>query len=121
MMVVAMWRRVAESGPAPRINTADPYLLAFLRGGENEVARVALISLIDRGVLKASDTSVQVAKHVNQDQVRHPIEKLLVTHFANSDEAASIFKLSSDLKGACAGYERVLEVNDLLPNQSTQS
>lgn len=39
---LVFWRRRAELLPAPpRVDLADPYLIAYLRGGEQEVRRVA--------------------------------------------------------------------------------
>jgi hypothetical protein len=39
---VVFWRRRAElSASTPRIDLSDPYLIAYLRGGEKEVERVA--------------------------------------------------------------------------------
>lgn len=39
---LVFWRRRAELSPAPaRIDLSDPYLIAYLRGGEKEVLRVA--------------------------------------------------------------------------------
>jgi len=39
---LVFWRRRAESSPStPRIDLSDPYLIAYLRGGEKEVRRVA--------------------------------------------------------------------------------
>jgi uncharacterized protein (TIGR04222 family) len=50
------FRRRNEEGSAPRIDTSDPYLIAYLRGGKNEAARVAAVSLVDRGLLKEEGT-----------------------------------------------------------------
>src|SRR4051794_20624292 len=38
--------------PAPIPATIDPYELAYLRAGEHEVLRLALVSLIQRGYLR---------------------------------------------------------------------
>lgn len=35
----------------------DPYEIAFLRGGENEVLRLAILSLIQRGYLRVTETA----------------------------------------------------------------
>jgi uncharacterized protein (TIGR04222 family) len=51
IICLIFWRRAAESGDAPVMNLADPYLIAYLRGGEREALAVALVSLIDRGLL----------------------------------------------------------------------
>src|SRR5262249_41860319 len=45
-------RRRYESGPLPPTNPTDPLLFACLRGGPKEVVRVAMLGLLDRGLLK---------------------------------------------------------------------
>src|SRR6266545_2898404 len=74
-------RRAAESGAAPKTDLADPYLIAYLRGGANEALRVALISLIDRGLLTVDGKLVGRAKHATSDAVRRPIEKRLIEKY----------------------------------------
>jgi hypothetical protein len=46
-----MLRRAGESAEPPAVNLSDPYLIAYLRGGKNEVLRIATVTLIDRGYL----------------------------------------------------------------------
>jgi hypothetical protein len=46
------------SQPKPKVNLADPYLIAFLRGGKNESLRVVTMSLVDRCLLAASGTKL---------------------------------------------------------------
>jgi len=41
-LFVAGW--LSESGTVPRVDYSDPYLLAYLRGDEREVIRVATVS-----------------------------------------------------------------------------
>src|SRR5262244_1558246 len=71
---IAILRRRAESGPAPKIDLGDPYLIAYLRGGENEALRVAVVSLVDRGMLVMDDPFIYRADHVSNDMVKHPVE-----------------------------------------------
>src|SRR5689334_18545944 len=61
----------ARSGPCSRsgapelsahIDTRDPYLVAHLRGGEQEVVRLATVLLVDRGVLTANDDKLSRAE-----------------------------------------------------------
>jgi uncharacterized protein (TIGR04222 family) len=63
IVALVLIRRASESGTAPKLDLADPYLVAHLRGGENEVLRVALVSLIDRGLLKVNGTEITRAKN----------------------------------------------------------
>ena len=41
-LVVA--RKFAESSAAPKLDLSDPYLIAYLRGGDAETLRVAAVS-----------------------------------------------------------------------------
>jgi hypothetical protein len=50
-------RRRAELSPStPRIDLSDPYLIAFLRGGEKEVARVASYASSSNGLNKPCES-----------------------------------------------------------------
>ena len=51
-LLLHLLRWAAESGKPLKVNFSDPYLIAYLRGGENEALRVATVSLIDRGLFK---------------------------------------------------------------------
>src|SRR6476661_6771597 len=75
------FRRRREEGRPVRIETSDPYLIAYLRGGKNEAVRVAAVSLVDRGLLKEEGTDRLVAASKN-DTVRRPIEKAILRVYA---------------------------------------
>src|SRR5262245_1070343 len=59
--VVASYKSVrsrdrTNDGNEPEVSAKiDPYEIAYLRGGENEVTRVAIASLIQRGLLKITE------------------------------------------------------------------
>ena len=40
---VILLRRWLESGEVPRLNHVDPYAIAYLRGGSNEVLKVSAL------------------------------------------------------------------------------
>src|SRR5215475_5298158 len=115
---IAFLRRRAESGPAPKIDLGDPYLVAYLRGGENEALRVAAVSLVDRGLLIADDENLK-AKKGSLDKVRRPIEKALLQKFAQSHKATIIFG-DSLLKASCSEYQTTLSHLSLLPDEATK-
>ncbi len=48
-LVLLRWRDRLPAAAKPTLD--DPYLVAFLRGGEVEALRVVTLSLIDRGLL----------------------------------------------------------------------
>jgi uncharacterized protein (TIGR04222 family) len=70
-------RRWGQATDPPQVNLTDPYLIAFLRGGKNEVLRVATVSLIDRGLLEVSGTQVTSVRGQSAAELRIPIEKRL--------------------------------------------
>lgn len=101
LIALYRYRLFVESGPPPRIDLSDPYLIAYLRAGEYEAARIALVSLVDRGLLTANGMTVKRPKSASAKQVRRPIEKLLMDRFASPAESTSIVADPS-LKMACS-------------------
>src|SRR5262249_61449642 len=73
IIAIDFLRRRAESGASPKIDLGDPYLIAYLRGGESEAFRVAVISLVDRGILGIGDQFSRRAAHVTSVMVDHPL------------------------------------------------
>ena len=112
-------RRALESSAAPKLDLSDPYLIAYVRGGESEMLRVATVSLVDRGLLVATGTQLQRAEHASAETARRPIEKALLQRFARPNEAASIFD-DAQLKATCKPYEQTLKNVGLLPNESIE-
>lgn len=112
-------RNQNETGPAPQLELSDPYLIAYLRGGANETLRVAMISLVDRNLLKTNGSKLKTRGKVTADSVRHPVEKSLIEHFQTEDEAASAFS-NYGLETSCRAYRERLESAGLLPNDSVQ-
>jgi len=58
VVLLVLWhvRRWVEAGRAGgRLAMTDPYLIAYLRGGRNEAIRVAVVGLIERGLLRVRD------------------------------------------------------------------
>jgi uncharacterized protein (TIGR04222 family) len=111
--VAIVLRRVFESGPIPRID-ADPYLLAYLRGGTNEAIRVAAISLVDRGLLRAKDETL-AAEPRAVERVHRPLERAILAEFATPAVAWSIFA-QRRARAACADLARDLRRRGLVPS-----
>jgi uncharacterized protein (TIGR04222 family) len=114
IVAIVLLRRSAESGPAPKIDLGDPYLIAYLRGGEHEALRVAVISLVDRGMLAMDDRIIRRANHVANDMVKHPIEYEVLKKFGDPGEASSVFK-DDNLKSLLWSYRDKLERAGLMP------
>jgi uncharacterized protein (TIGR04222 family) len=110
-------RQYFESTAAPKIDLSDPYLIAYLRGGEVATMRVATFSLIDRGLLLVDGSSIKRAENVSPEAVRRPIEKLLLEKFRLPQESTLIYQ-DTALKEACKPYAQTLRAARLLPDES---
>jgi len=115
--VQVLWQRQSESRVAMKIDLADPYLIASLRGGDNEVIRVALVSLIDRGLLIVDGTQVKRADHASPDLMRPEIERELIKKCAKPREVSALFD-DSQVNSACRKYPETLQRARLLPDES---
>jgi uncharacterized protein (TIGR04222 family) len=116
IVALVVSRLVVESSAAPKLDLSDPYLIAYLRGSEFEVLRVAVVSLVDRSLLITMGTQLRRAEHASPSSVRRPIEAELLRKFANADEATSIYT-DLRLQEACRTYEQTLKNAGLLPNE----
>jgi uncharacterized protein (TIGR04222 family) len=108
-------RASSEGGHVPRLDTSDPYLIAYLRGSTNEALRVATVSLIDRGLLKGDQAALVVARPDGADIARRPIERALLRAFATPAEPKAIFE-NRTLAAACDDYAATLKRLRLLPD-----
>ena len=113
-------RRAMESASPIKMDLADPYLVAYLRGGENEVLRVAVISLIDRGLLIAVGNMITRAHNVLPGSARRAIDQALLQKFATSGDVTSIFD-DETLKAYCEPLQSALTRDGLLPDDSVQT
>jgi uncharacterized protein (TIGR04222 family) len=119
IIAIVVLRRHAESGPAPKLDLGDPYLIAYLRGGENEALRVAVVSLVDRGLLVTNDQTIHRADHATSDMANNSIEYVVLKKFGVPDKAASIFK-DVELKSEFHPYRHTLEVAGLMPDSAVR-
>ncbi|MGO4153221.1 TIGR04222 domain-containing membrane protein [Cupriavidus sp. YAF13] len=71
----APWRYPATAPLGPL--TADPYCVAYLRGGEGEAKRAVLFSLIDRGLLEIS--GIKLCTKGAVELARRPLERAALT------------------------------------------
>lgn len=110
--------RRSEKKDAPaHWDYADPYKIAYLRAGIFEALRVAIFSLVDRGLLKATgDLIVSEAKAKNL--VQRPIEKSVVKLFDRSREIKDVFS-DAETEGAGEEYRRILVREGLLADSDT--
>jgi uncharacterized protein (TIGR04222 family) len=109
-LFVAGW--LSESGTLPRLDYSDPYLLAYLRGGEREVIRVAAVSLADRGLLKVHDEQLFGANEVASNL---PIERAILQRLTVATKFTTLFE-SATVRAACKEYKDKLQQLHLLPD-----
>jgi len=125
VIAIVFFRRRAESGHAPRIDLGDPYLIAYLRGGEDEALRVAVISLVDRGMLVMDGNLIRRADHVTSGMAKYPIEYEALKKFDILGEEASVFEAASvlkddNLRSALQPYRHKLERAGLMPDANVR-
>lgn len=120
----ALWalRRSHEGGLVPRLDVSDPFLLAFLRGGNAEMVRIALFSLVDRGLLTLSPSGAELSLADPQapEKVRRPFERALLLRFTQPRPAAKVLNESS-LATDDLGYQATLETLGLLPDPAQKA
>jgi uncharacterized protein (TIGR04222 family) len=122
IVLLLLWvaRVSAEGGRTPQLETTDPYLIAYLRGGANEALRVATVALIDRGLLGMDEAADAVVARAKPDAARRPIEQALLRHFEQPHLPKTIFGVSA-LEAACDQYDARLTQLGLLPGPDQKS
>src|SRR5689334_3856669 len=78
-----------EARPAPLL-LADPYEIAYLRGGLNEALRVAAVALVDRKLLTENGETLVAAEGASE-QADAPIEQEILDFFVKPVAAAEMF------------------------------
>jgi len=75
VLALLLTRAREYARPVPKLNLTDPYEIAYLRDGPKEAIRVAIVSLVDRGLLNPTGSMVKIAGSSAIEQARRPIEK----------------------------------------------
>jgi uncharacterized protein (TIGR04222 family) len=118
IIAMVLFRFRAESGAPPKMDWSDPYLIAYLRGGENESLRVATISLIDHGILTPDGQTVRRAGNIPKNPDLHPFESEVLKKFAIPRIVEDIFKYQDPgLQSALNSYKEKLQLAGLIPNK----
>jgi uncharacterized protein (TIGR04222 family) len=94
----------------------DPYQIAYLRGGRDEVLRVAVVSLLERGLLQAEGDTLAATQHPDAAfKVRRPLDRAILTRLGSGDKAQSLFSNKVILAEADAIQEGLKDLK-LLPD-----
>ncbi len=100
--------------------TNDPYQIALLRGGPEEAIRVAVVTLLDRGLLTEEDGRLFAPRADATALVRHPLDRALLECFRVPAPAEQAITSRTAL-AACKTYEQALEKNQLLAGRKTRA
>lgn len=109
--------------PSPVVPFApDPHETAYLRGGENEVARSVIFTLIQKNLLSleqaGTDYAIGPTRETAERRALSPIERRALDWFAEPQATSKIFKadgLAAQLRPFCAAYEHRLRQERFLP------
>lgn len=118
IVVVRRLRLRNELRETPQTDTPwnDPYRIAFLRGGKNELVRVAIVSLVDRGLLAVQDDKVETTTVGQGMRARKRIEQALLEFCRTAREPKELFA-AAELTAAATEYETELARMRLMPDQ----
>ncbi|HEY0079812.1 MAG TPA: TIGR04222 domain-containing membrane protein [Pyrinomonadaceae bacterium] len=102
----------------------DPYEIAYLRGGEMEVAETAIFSLMQRGYLQATErpdgTSFERTPEAAEAGRLPQLERRVLEWFSTPRRRAEIFAplgLRYEVRGGCVQFEQKLRREHLLTPQ----
>lgn len=118
-------RQKDKTGEMPELQmpqSPDIYEIAYLRGQENEVIRLALFNLTNQGYLKiTTDTIEKGLVYPNQDLLSS-IEKQVFAYCYSGAQAKDLFSgtLPSSIKPYCDSYEKHLAAKHLLTSDETK-
>ena len=99
--------------------TSDPYKIAFLRGSEEETVRIAVVNLIDRGLLGVVGSTLKTTNAEGADMLRRPLDKETLACCATRSPLETVLK-NPRVRAACAGYARELQDAGLLRGEFVQ-
>lgn len=126
----------AQMNPLPVATDPDPFEIAYLRGGENDVSRLAIFDLIERGYLQIVEEPKQSREGGTERRLTqvpmHPdsrhlstLERAVFDWFSGERTAAEVFEsstLSERVKYHCAAHEQSLLNEQLLyPEEAKQA
>lgn len=113
-------RELGMPGEGGRAPLTDPYLIATLRGGKNELVRVAVASLLDRELLIAVDKGVQTTSIGRETRARKRIERDILSFCVAKKEPKELFE-TPKFDMAAAEYELELERLGLRPDEAVKA
>jgi uncharacterized protein (TIGR04222 family) len=114
-IAIALIRRVIDAeGEEAREKLTDPYLIALLREGPKEMARVAIASLLDRGLLAVTEEGVRTTDVGDAVRVRRDLERTILDH-CRTPRLLSTLAEAPEILTVCASREADLQRMGHLP------
>lgn len=99
--------------------TADPYRIAYLRGAEEETVRLAVVNLVDRGLLEYDGGTLQVTRTERSDFLRRPLDRAILARCARGASPDELIG-AAPVRAACEEYRQTLTQRGLLPDADAQ-
>lgn len=96
----------------------DPYLIAFLRGGAVESVKLAVVALIDRGLLRYEKSVLSLARADAEQFVQRDIERAVIKRCSAGVSADAVLN-GAPLMPACAAYRADLIAGGFLAGPAT--
>ena len=98
----------------------DPYEIAYLRGGENELIRSVIFGLILKGFLRVNQSKkeplIERTERSPEQRQLLPLERRVLDEFTSPKKPSAIFRSSVlyEVEGPAAAYEQRLRREHLL-------
>lgn len=102
------------TGPALDTLTNDPYVIAVLRAGAAEAIRVAVINLVDRGLLAIQADGLQVTEAADPVSVRRRLDRVILQRCQATPLSATAIVDDQVVRAAAAEIESQLQSQGLL-------
>lgn len=112
-------RRAWEPDPTIPVQLTDPYEIACLRGGPNEVLRLATTGLIDRGLLTVEGANLKVANPSMAQLIRNRVERAILEHFWTGNSVTSLFARAS-LRREGESFETLLQQRGMISDRDAR-
>lgn len=119
-LVICRWSAKRDSTanlPLPLVpRNPDPYKIAYLRGGENEITRLVLFNLIQRGYLQITDKTIERSPNYSRLASLFSREQEVFNWFYHPKQASQTFESSllAKMTQHCKSYEQQLQNEQLL-------
>ncbi len=99
--------RNAEDGSPPVLPLRNPYQIAWLRGGNREAARIAVLSLIDRGLVELAGSQITAKNGVRRSS--NHLERAILSQCETIPVEVGNIARDPTVEGICDRYRTELE------------